>query len=178
MKALRLIPFLVFFVLASCNSIQVASDYDSKTDFSTYKTYTYFKDGIDKSEISDLDKKRILNAIDTEMTLKGFSKSDKNPDVLINIFTQANQRVNVYNNYYSPWGGYYGWGWGPYWGPSYNNVSTSVEGILFIDILDSAKKELVWQGKGTGYLTRDRDKKEALIQEFVQKILKEFPPQK
>ncbi len=64
MKIAQLIPVLALFV-ASCGSISVATDYDKATDFSNYKSYAFYKTGIDKVELSDLDKKRILRAIDT-----------------------------------------------------------------------------------------------------------------
>ncbi len=40
-------------------------------------------------------------------------------------------------------------GWG---GIEETNVSTKTEGMLFIDLVDTNKKELIWQGSGTGYL--------------------------
>ena len=57
-------------------------------------------------------------------------------------------------------------------------VTRHTEGSLYIDIIDAKKKELIWQGEGEGVLTKDRDKKEALIKEFVSKILEQYPPQK
>lgn len=58
------------------------------------------------------------------------------------------------------------------------NVSTSTEGTLFIDLIDARKKELAWQGIGTGLLSyeKDIDKKEAKISEFVSKIMMAYPP--
>ena len=56
-------------------------------------------------------------------------------------------------------------------------VSTRTEGQLFIDFIDSKKKELIWQGTGTGYLTKNVNKKEERIQEFVSKILERYPPE-
>ena len=44
----------------SCTSVRVASDYDTKTNFDQYKTFAFFKTGIDKAEINDIDKRRIL----------------------------------------------------------------------------------------------------------------------
>ena len=176
MKKIKLLSILLVTVFAvSCSSIRVNSDYDAAVDFNQYKTYAFFKQGIDKAEISDLDKKRILRAIDAEMQKKGFVKSDS-PDMLINIFTRANEQVNVNN-----WGYNYGWGWGysPWmWGGNYTTVNTSTQGILYIDILDARKKELVWQGIGTGVLTLDRERKQERINEFVMEIMKEYPPQK
>ena len=108
---------------------------------------------------------------------KGFTKSE-NPDILVSLFTKSNQRVDVYNNYWGyggwGWGGWYGPGWG--WGWNQPNVSTSTEGILYIDLIDAKKKELVWQGMGTGYLSRNMDKKEERIKEFVAEIMKQYPP--
>ena len=68
--------------------------------------------------------------------------------------------------------------WGPYWGPNNTTVSTSIEGTLYIDVLDTKKKALIWQGIGTGYLDNapTPEKKEERIHEFIEKILTKFPP--
>ena len=172
MKTIKLIPVLFLFVLASCSSVRVNSDYDKKANFENYKTYAFLKSSIDKAEISDLDKKRILRSIDEAMALKGFSKSE-NPDLLVSIFTKEKERVDVYNNSGFGWG--LGWG-GPFWGMNYNSVSTTPEGTLFIDLIDAKSKEQVWQGEGTGYLTKDTNKKDERIKMFVDKILEQYPP--
>ena len=78
---------LIAMVITSCSSVRVAADYDRQVDFNQYKTFAFFKSGIDKAEISDLDKKRILRAIEAELLAKGYTKSE-NPDVLISIFTK------------------------------------------------------------------------------------------
>ena len=176
MKTTKILPFLLLLVLASCSSVRVYSDYDKQVDFSPYKTYAFHKNGIDKAELSDLDKKRILRAIDETMSTKGFTKSD-NPDLLISFFTKEREEVNV-NQFNAGWGYGWGWGWNPFlWGGN-TMVTRHTEGSLYIDIIDAKKKELIWQGEGEGVLTKDRDKKEALIQEFVSKILEQYPPQK
>lgn len=174
-KLLKTLPLLaVLIVVASCSSVRVASDYDKNVNFSEYKTFAFYKTGIDKAEISDLDKRRILRAIEAEMIAKGFTKSE-NPDMLVSIFTKSREKVNVYNNGWGPYG--YGWGWSPYYWGNYNSVSTSTEGVLYIDLIDAGKKELVWQGVGTGYLTQNMEKKEERIKEFVQSIFEKYPPE-
>ncbi|WP_296312155.1 DUF4136 domain-containing protein [Winogradskyella sp. UBA3174] len=176
-KLIKLTPVLLFAILlSSCSSIRVAADYDREVSFDNYKTFAFFKPGIDKAEISDLDKRRILRAIEAELMAKGMMKSE-NPDILVSIFTKSNQRVDIYNNAWGAgawgWGGYGGWGWG-----GGNQVSTRTEGMLFIDFIDARKKELIWQGSGTGYLvTRNVEKKEARIKEFVSKTMEQFPPE-
>lgn len=174
---------MALILLASCSSVRVVSDYDQQTNFNTYKSYAFYKTGIDKAQISDLDKKRILRAIENELGSRGFVKSE-NPDVLISIFTKERERVDVYNNNFGwgwGWGGFYNpWVWGPGWGWGWggNNVSTRTEGSLYIDVIDANKKELVWQGRGVGTLnnTSNIEKKEERIREFVSQILQEYPP--
>ena len=46
-------------LITSCNSLKVTTDYDTAVNFTNYKTFAFFKPGIDKADISDLDKKRI-----------------------------------------------------------------------------------------------------------------------
>ena len=180
------LPALLVLFLSSCSSVRVLSDYDKEANFNGYKTYAFYKTGIDKAQISDLDKKRILKAIENEMAARGFSKS-KDPDILISIFTKEREQVDVYNNNWG-WGGGFGWGfgwgwnpwlWGPGWGGAWGpNVSTRTEGSLYIDLIDTRDKELVWQGRGVGTLNRTKniEKKEEQIQKFVSEILSEYPP--
>lgn len=171
MKTVKLLSLLGLFILSSCSSVSVNTDFDKKANFASYKTYAYTKSSIDKLEISDLDKKRILYAIDDAMPTKGFTKSE-NPDVLISLFTKERERVTMYNN--MGWGYGYGYGWGMMGG--YNRSYTTLEGTLYLDIVDAKTKELIWQGNGTGYLTTNSEKKEARIAEFVNKILEKYPP--
>lgn len=178
MKMIRIIPLLLLVIMgSSCSSVQVASDYDKNVDYSKFKTYAFYKTGVDKVEISDLDKKRILHAIEDQLNAKGFTKSE-NPDLLVNIFTKSREEVNV-NQFNAGWGYGWGYGWNP-WGYGgfgrSTSVTTSTEGTLFIDLIDAKKKELVWQGEGSGTLTKNTEKKEENIKEFVSKILEQYPP--
>ena len=172
MKALKIITLALLFVVASCSSVRVTSDYDTSTDFSKYKTFAFYKKGIDKAEISDLDKRRILKAVESELLAKGFIKSEQ-PDLLVNIFTKARQKVDIYNNNY-----YMGWHpW--YYGPNFGtHISKYTEGTLFVDLIDAKSKELAWQGIGSGALTSSYNvnKKEARIKEFVAEIMAKYPP--
>ena len=161
---------LITLLVASCSTVKVATDYDTKADFSKYKTFAFYKTGIDKAPISDLDKRRIMRAIETELLAKGMKKS-KNPDMLVSLFTKSRERVNISDNFY---GGFY---YPFYYGRQNFNVSRYTEGTLFVDLIDAKKKELVWQGIGTGALRmRNVEKKKARIKEFVAEIVAQYPP--
>ncbi len=176
MKAIQFLFAVLLFTMVSCGSmVSVNADYDKKVDFSTYKTFAYYKTGIDKVEISDLDKRRILHAIDQQMLAKGFTKSE-NPDLLINIFTKSREQVSV-NQFNAGWGYGWGWGWNPFMmGGHQTTVISSTEGTLYIDFIDAKKKEMIWQGEGTGFLTKNTHKKEERINAFVTKIVAQYPP--
>tara|TARA_R100000935_G_scaffold38680_1_gene60014 strand:- start:126067 stop:126609 length:543 start_codon:yes stop_codon:yes gene_type:complete len=174
MKLFKLTPLLLLFVFASCTSVRVATDYDRKANFSNYNSFAFYKPGIDEAKISDLDKKRILRAIDANLQAKGMTKS-QSPALLVSIFTKERERVDVYNNNFG-----YGWGWNPWWyGNNWGStVSRSTEGSLYIDLIDAKTNELVWQGIGSSqlYTGSDIDRREEKIREIVSEILAEYPP--
>lgn len=172
----RLVGFsllLLVLLLSSCSSVRVVSDFDKEVDFSNYQTYAFHKPSVDAAKISDLDKRRILRAIDYELTEKGMVKSE-DPQIIIGIYTKEQERVDIYQ-------GYYNWGWYPYYhpfGPS-SHVSKTTQGTLFIDILDAKTKNLIWQGIGySDLVTGDMERKEKRINEIVAKILAVYPPMK
>ncbi len=165
--------FILGLSLVSCNSIRVYSDFDSEIDFSSYQSFAFYKTGVDKVEISDIDKKRILKSIEENLTQKGMSISET-PDLLINISTKSSENIYIDNSYYSP---YYS-GWYPYYGRNYRRVAhTTSEGVLYIDIIDTKSKQLVWQGKGIGFLSSNRMNRDELVEGYVNKILSVYPPQ-
>lgn len=179
MKYFKSLVLVLVLVLSSCSAVKVTTDYDAQVDFSRFNTFAFYKPGIDKADISDLDKKRVLRAIEAELLAKGFVKSE-NPEMLVSFFTKSRERVNVnQNNINSGWG--WGMGWNPWMMNGRNNINVSqfTEGTLFVDFIDKEKKELVWQGIGTGALKiQNREKKEARIKEFVKEIISKFPPEK
>ena len=136
-------------LLASCSSVFVFTDHDSSVDFSQYKSFAYYKPQIDEVDLSDLDKRRILKALDTTLQAKGLIKSEA-PDLLVSFETKAKEKVYVNN--FNTWG--WGWGWNPwFWGPNFSNVSSQTEGTLYINLIDAQSKQLVWQGKGRGRIS-------------------------
>ena len=158
----------------SCISVRVSSDFDQSANFDQYKTYAFYKKGFDELKINDLDKRRIMDAIKGELETKGMTFS-KTPDVYINVVITNRDRVRISLNNTYPY--YYGWyGYNPYWNQSY--AENYREGSLFIDIIDTEKDQLVWQGKGTKRISENIAEKAIIISEVVQQILTHFPPQK
>ena len=54
MRFSKLLPLAILFIATSCVSVKVASNYDEKPTLAHYKTFAFYKKGIDKVDISDL----------------------------------------------------------------------------------------------------------------------------
>ena len=165
---ISIITFLL--LLTSCSSVRVVTDFDSSANFSQYNSFAFSKSQINKLEISDLDKKRILSSIEMQMQNKGYLLSN-NPDLIINIDTKSREDVyiNRNNNNY-----YYGWYYGMSMSTTYR-PSSRIVGLLYIDIIDSKTGALLWQGNGSGSLGSNKYSRDELISNFVSKLLESYP---
>ena len=165
--SLKIILFTFIFLIQSCG-IYVYHDYDSDVNFNNYNSYSFYQPDIDELEISDLDKKRILKSLDLGLKSKGLERSNS-PDLLVTF--EAKSKERIYVNNYLP----YSWYPFSYHYP-YSSSYSSIQGTLYVNLIDSKNQQLVWQGKGVGVLneySKDRDK---MINDFVVKILEKYPP--
>ncbi|TGV02026.1 DUF4136 domain-containing protein [Flavivirga rizhaonensis] len=171
MKTLKII--LLALLVVGCASIRVNYDYDKATQFDNYKTYNYYSDM--NTGLSELDTKRLLNAIDIKMKAKGFNLSDS-PDFFIDIksseYREA-QRSNV--------GVGLGGGGGNVGGGISIGIPVGQSNInrqITIDFVDENKKQLFWQAVSeSNYnpnaIPREREER---LNAIVEKILLEYPP--
>jgi hypothetical protein len=63
----------------SCATSKIIIDYDAKIDFSNFKSYAFFED-LGKG-LNELDVKRLIKVMNSELQQVGFLQSD-NPDFL------------------------------------------------------------------------------------------------
>ena len=182
MKTIRNFSLLLLITifLFSCSSLTVNTDYDKSVDFSKYKSFSFYELTDKSGSVSELNQKRIVNAVKNEMTKKGFVESADNPDILVNITTilADKKSITANTNYYS-YGGYYR----PYyWGGGYGGATTTYDvyeykdGSLIIDIVDASNKQLVWQGIGNKEIDSPNKNPEKKINDAVMQILANFPP--
>lgn len=186
MKTIRNFIFTSILVIMS-NSLlfaQVKSDYDKEADFTKYKTYK-FLGWEEKSDqiLNDFDKKRLLESFQKELTARGMTKDESNPDVGITLFIVVQQKTSTtaYTNYnggmgygYGRWGG---WGAGYGMGSSTTTYSEDdyLEGTIVIDFYDESTKKLVWQGIMTKEVVENPKKREKSIPKAVNKLMYKYP---
>jgi hypothetical protein len=170
-------------LVAGCAStMQARSDYDSSQSFSGYRLFAWMDaDPLiapagGTSSISPLNRRRIVEAIETELGARGFQKtSDREAaDFVVSYTAGARDRLDV-QSYPAPYRGYWRWGH-PYFGRDVD-VEMYREGTLAIDIFDGKTRQPVWHGWATKRVT-DADVRAAAeqIPLAVSAILEDFPP--
>ena len=165
-----ILPALFVMMMAGCAGIKVSTDYDHKADFTKYKTYNFSKE-VDKVSLNDLNRRRLKDAISKEMEAKGYQIS-ATPDVLVNAFVKGKTKYTATANT-NYMGGMYYRGWGS--SNTYVDVNKSIEGTLFIDLIDVQEKKMIWEGVAEGLVNPRTETREDKINTVVSMIFKTFP---
>lgn len=173
MKFIR--TYLLVFLVVSCAPIYVNYDYERQTDFSKYKTYNYYSDI--ESGLSELDTKRLLDALDEVLSLKGLTLSD-DPDFFVDITSSEFQNAQRNSVGVGVGGSGRNVGGGISIGLPIGQPKLSRQ-IVF-DFHDEHGIGLIWQAVSeSGYNPNaSPEQKEAHIKAIVEKVLKGFPPKK
>ncbi len=172
-----LILMLVSLLAFSCApKLTVRTDYDHSVDFSHYKTFSLYN-YLTIGTVSPLDAERMMQAIRTEMTKKGFTENDSHPDLVVNAATVLQDKLTVSANTQ-----YYGGLYRPYgfWGApraGYTDVEAHAykEGTVVIDLVDARTEKLVWTGTGQADIDKRPKNPEKAIHKVVAKIMEDFP---
>ena len=152
----------------------VTYDFDKMADFSSLKTYTWVR-GTPLND--ELNHRRILNAVDSQLHLKGFARVDSsaNPDVLIAYHASFNRDIQI-NGFSS--------GWGPYRFGANRSGTARVDkilvGTLVVDMVDAHTQTIVWRGSATKEVdvNASPEKRERNINRAVEKLFQNYPPGK
>ena len=178
MKPLIILAAAVLFLSTSAVFGQkVKVDVDTTVNFSTYKTFGWAKGFVAKNPIVS---QLIVAAVESELTARGLTKSDDNPDIKVAVVAAAGMDIQAvgatWNNAnYAAWGGYTN-------PAALMNVTT---GTMLIDLVD--KRDIsVFRGVAKQTLNRsvsadmaaDAKSVEKTIKKAVTKMFKKYPTQK
>ncbi|MCH9659339.1 MAG: DUF4136 domain-containing protein [Bacteroidetes bacterium] len=163
---------LLAFLLISCGAT-VGVDYEKDTEWNQYESYAFYPEI--ESGLSELDDKRVKNAVDSVFKMRVITPSET-PQFLINFYAQqalSNAR-NTIGIGLGGGGGNVGVGGGigiPIGG-------RVIQQQLTIDFVDVATDELIWQAVIDAELKERATpkQKEAHYFNLIQKALKKFPP--
>ncbi len=187
MCKIKTLGFVVIsLILMSCvTKPPVTTDYDTSFNFKKLKHYAWIE--LENEKVSTLENKREINAIETILNQKGFSKvvDLKQADFLLKTHTITDNKASIDQFYQSMH--HRG-----FWGPGFINPhfsmpmysSTSVReykiGTLVLDIVDPIKKQVIWRGSVSKpldiYKNRTPEERATLVMSNANHMLASFPP--
>lgn len=175
--------------LGGCANVpDVRVDYDRSADFTQYKTFGFISPlGTDRGGYQSIVSQHLKAATQREMEARGMRLVSSDPQLLVNFNAALNEKLRIittpapiYGMSVGMRGGYYGYRTGMYgaWPLYYDQtiVAPYQEGTLNIDIVDAARKQLVWEGVVTDTVTQEMwDNVQAAIDRAVQAAFAKYP---
>ncbi|HEU5290442.1 MAG TPA: DUF4136 domain-containing protein [Cyclobacteriaceae bacterium] len=175
---IRLLVLLIaLYGLISCSSTQMSvhSDIDPDYDLWTYKTFNWgrkidIEAGRNPLYYNELNDKRIKAAVNQELTARGYSFTESDPELIVHYHIIVDDRSVVRTEPY-------GYNYGPYWTTMKSNIYAYHEGTLIIDLMDKKSNNLIWRGWAVSVID-EVEEVDDLIKIAVGKIFKKFPKNK
>jgi len=169
--------------LSACTSgPSIRVDQDPAANLTSYKTFGFFTPlATDQSGYSTLLTARLKDATRREFERRGYAYEESSPDLRVNFNLNVADKTEVRSSPSMTAGyGYYGYRGGMYgaWnGYPYDVETTNYkEGTLSIDVVDAARKSLVWQGVAEGRISKKVMENPApAIDAAVTQIMARFP---
>jgi hypothetical protein len=154
--------------------LQVSYDYDSSVNLKQFKTFRVESEHKMESDPllgSELNRRRLLDAVIEVMQAKGYQLAENNPELVVRFMTDVKDRQQVRsNNTYSPYMWWYGGG---------NNISTYSyqESRFILNIYQNSTDRMIWQGWASGKVKAPtkKDDRESMVKNTMADILRTFP---
>lgn len=174
---------MVLLILCACTAIDVKTDHDPTADFTKFKTFAFGgMTDLNRGGVLDnsLTRGRIESAIDEELTKKGLERVEplQQPDLLVHYWVGVKDKQRIEST--GPPAGPYGWRGGYGWGAGYGGVMTYdyKEGTLLVDLVEPAKKELMWRATIVAPLEDTTQGNIELGKKAIAKAFEDYPPKK
>lgn len=182
-NTIRMVSSALLLTLAACTTgPDVHVESDRTADFSQYKTFAFVSPlGTDRDGYQTIVSQHLKTATQRELEARGMRLDTNAPQLLINFNASLDDKLRVTSvpmGY--GMGGYYGYRYGFYspW-PMYNDatiVQQYQQGTLNIDVVDAARKQMIWEGVVTNSVTRkDLDNVQAAIDRAVAAAFARYP---
>lgn len=169
--------------LGACSTgPDVRSMSDPSVNFTQFQTFGFVEPlGTDRAGYQSIVSQHLKEATRRQMEARGLRYEAENPQLLVNFNAELNDRMRVTTTP-APmmWPGYYGYRRGFYqpW-PLYSettDVTQYQEGTLTIDVVDAARKQLIWEGTATkAVTTKEKQNIAASIETAVAAAFTKFP---
>ncbi|MDR1877464.1 MAG: DUF4136 domain-containing protein [Flavobacteriaceae bacterium] len=169
-----LVLFLALVLLTSCQTSNLAVDYEKEYSFSDVKTYSFSTNNT--IQLNQIDSTNFMKNLETELQAKGLIKNTNNPDVLITLEVSGREDVQTRNVIGLGIGGGSGVGFGTGIGiPIRKKV---IDYSIQVDFKDANTGTSVWIGKisNTQSYKATGEAKDAFFKSNIQSLFKKYPP--
>ncbi len=179
----RMFCVLGLLVLAGCASgPTIRVDGDPAVNLAVFRSFAFYDPlATDQPGYSTLLSARLKEATRRELEARGYAYDEAAPDLRINFNVNVLEKSEVRSSPNVSMGvGYYGYRRGMYgaWhGYPYDVETINYrQGTLIVDMVDAARKTLVWQGIAEGRITKKvRDNPAAAVDAAISQIMAGFP---
>ncbi|ELR72875.1 hypothetical protein C900_00836 [Fulvivirga imtechensis AK7] len=173
---MRLLFTVLSLLALACAEVKVHTSYDTRVDFSKYKTWCWLNgctpsyEGprflYDSSSIEN-----VANTIAIEMQEKGFIQGDESAELMLDFHIVLKEDSSMaawvheedlpfWDSYKEP-------------GPYYHFL----RGSLIIDVIDRERGQVIWRSNAERLMALTPEMENADIKRGIKKALKYFPPQ-
>jgi len=170
----RLSRLLLPALVAACVAFaaDITTDYNHHIDFARYHTYSWIGVRAGNSLWQD----RIMNAVDSALAARGWSKVPSGGEADVSAFGKTREQDTLETFY----DGFPGWGWRG-WGGGMGMATTETVperiGALTVDIFDGTTKQLIWRGTAEHTLSSKPEANDKKFDHSVDDLFKHFPPE-
>lgn len=180
---------LLLVVLAACaTGPRIHTHTDPAIRLPEYRTYGFVEEpGTNRAGYSTFVTAYFKEAIRREMDARGYVYAESDPDLLVNFNANAREVTEVRSTpslagpefgfgYYGYRSGLYMYGpWYPFYGRDIDTVRYTI-GTANVDIVDSRRKAMVWEGVAEGRLSREAMRQpQQAISDAIADMFKDFP---
>jgi hypothetical protein len=188
MKSIILLTALIW-AAAPGFAHRIRVDFDHGTQFSRFKTYRLVPvcDAQGRNSIiqNQLVQNRIGGFIEEALAARGLKRTNSGEDLQVRYRVDVIEQP-VFTTFSDSWGWGPGWGWngvwggwGPGWGTGLATTTVQMyyEGVLVVDMVDTHRQKLVFQGTSSQSVSSRPEKNNRKLAKAVSEVFAKYPPQ-
>jgi uncharacterized lipoprotein len=176
----RFLAILLIGTMAACSSVRVSNiESAADTDFTKFKTFDFYKltaSGDTTSKVFDERVAVLKSAISAELGKRGYTQSSSNPELLVNIGIQVEEKAQTRETDWRTDARYRYMGQRNYsWKSEQVVVGYYREGTVTVHVVDAAKNSMVWKGTVKDILPGKASKIEDVAKAAMKALFDRYP---
>jgi Domain of unknown function (DUF4136) len=175
----KLLLLLLLPLLTACSTTDIKSTEQAPgVDFAAYRSYNFLPGEARNEAVfnrTGVGLEEVKQAVAREMERRGYRRTDQ-PELWVNIGVVNEEQVQTRQTDFRTDGAPYYIGQRNYhWQAGEVPVRTYEVGTVTVDVVDAARKDLVWQGVTASPLSKDPAKSARRVEEAVTELFERYP---